>query len=77
MQHANEVYDRQNSTFRLNLEFGLILVNTDSGEYRYFMPYSNESLFQHPIYISRRQDLYRLRLRLSRLNIADFFTPEA
>ena len=54
------------------MEFGLILVNTDSGEYRYFTPYSNESLFERPIYVSRRQDLHRLRLRLERLNITDF-----
>ena len=72
MTHANEVYDRQQSAFRVNLEFGLILVNTDSGEYRYFTPYSNESLFERPIYVSRRQDLHRLRLRLQRLNITDF-----
>ena len=71
MTHANEVYDRQQSAFRVNLEFGLILVNTDSGEYRYFTPYSNESLFDHPIYVSRRQDLHRLRLRLQGLNITD------
>ena len=57
------------SAFRLNLEFGLVLVNTDTGEYRYFVPYSNEALFQRPIYISRRQDLRRLRLRLNSLNI--------
>ena len=72
MQHANQVYEKQNSAFRLNLEFGLILVNTDSGEYRYFTPYSNEALFNRPIYVSRRQDLRRLRLRLQGLNITDF-----
>ena len=72
MSRANEMYDRQQSAFRLNLEFGLILVNTDTGEYRYFVPYSNEALFQRPIYISRRQDLQRLKLRLKRLNITDY-----
>ena len=48
---ANQVYERQNCAFRLNLEFGLILVNTDSGEYRYFTPNSNEALFYRPIYV--------------------------
>ena len=72
MQLANQVYDRQNSAFRFNMEFGLILVNTQTEEYRYFTPYSNESLFERPLYISRRQDLHRLRLRLQRLNITDF-----
>ena len=56
MARADEGYDRQQTAFRLNLEFGLIVVNTDSGEYRYFTPYSNAELFQRPIYVSRRQD---------------------
>lgn len=29
MQAAYEIYDRQNRAFRLNLECGLILVNTE------------------------------------------------
>ena len=72
MSHANYIYDRQQSAFRLNLEFGLILVNPETGEYRYFTPYSNEALFDRPIYVSRRQDIRRLRLRLERLNITDY-----
>ena len=62
MPSANQMYDTQQQAFRLNLKFGLILVNSESGEYRYLTPYSNESLFQRPIYIFRRQDLHRLRL---------------
>ena len=62
----------KDKTVHLNLEFGLVLVNTDSGEYRYFTPYSNEALFDRPIYVSRRQDLRQLRLRLQGLNITNF-----
>ena len=36
MSSANQMYDTQQQAFRLNLEFGLILVNSESGEYRYF-----------------------------------------
>lgn len=48
MNHAQRIYDRQNNAFRLNLEFGLILRHTETGEYRYFRPHANESLFQRP-----------------------------
>ena len=72
MSRAYQMYDEQGTSFRLNIEFGLILLNTETEEYRYFTPYSNESLFERPIYISRRQDLHRLRSRLQRLNITDF-----
>lgn len=72
MEQAQNIYDRQGHTFRLNLEFGLILRNTETGEYRYFRAYANASLFQRPVYISRRRDLNRLRLRLERFNVTDF-----
>ena len=72
MTRAQEIYERQQNAFRLNLEFGLILRHTETGEYRYFRPYSNETLFQRPIYVSKRRDLNRLRLRLQRFNVTDF-----
>ena len=35
MEHAERIYDRQGHAFRLNMEFGLILRHTETGEYRY------------------------------------------
>ena len=69
MQAANEIYDRQNNAFRLNLEFGLILVHSETGEYRYFKPNHNQELFTRPIYVSKRPHLNRLLLRMRQLNI--------
>jgi hypothetical protein len=50
MEQAEEIYDRQGHAFRLKLEFGLILRNTETGEFRYFRAYGNESLFERPVY---------------------------
>lgn len=72
MEHVERIYDRQGHAFRLNLEFGLILRRTETGEYRYFRPFANESLFERPIYMSRRKDLNRLRLHLQRFDVTDF-----
>lgn len=72
MQAGNEIYDRQNKAFWLNLEFGLILKNSETGEYRYFKPYHNHEVFQSPIYISKRIHLKRLQYRMQRLNITDY-----
>ena len=69
MEHPQHIYDRQDYAFRLNLEFGLILLHTI---YRYSRPFQNESLFERPDYISRRKDLNRLRLRLQRFNVTDY-----
>jgi hypothetical protein len=53
MTRVQDIYERQQYSFRLNLEFGLILRHTETGEYRYFKPFSNDTLFQRPIYVSR------------------------
>lgn len=72
MQAGNEIYDRQQKAFRLNLEFGLILKKTETGEYRYFKPYHNQEVFERPIYVSRRIHLKRLQHRMQQLNITDY-----
>jgi hypothetical protein len=72
MTWAQDIYEQQQCAIRLNLEFGLILRHTETGEYRYFKLFSNETLFQRPIYVSRRRDLNRLKLRLQRFNVTDF-----
>ena len=72
MTRVQDIYERQQYAFRLNLEFGLILRHTETGEYRYFKPFSNDTLFQRPIYVSRWRDLNRLKLRLQRFNVTDF-----
>ena len=76
MEAMQDIYDRQQHAFRLNLHFGLILVNTETGEYRYFRPFSNEALFTRPIYVSRRHDLTKLRKRLERFNVMDYILQQ-
>lgn len=71
-KQETEIYDRQQKAFRLNLEFGLILKNTETGEYRYFKPYHNQEVFERPIYVSRRIHLKRLQHRMQQLNITDY-----
>lgn len=49
--------------------FGVVLENRETGEFRYFVPYNNNGIFERPLYISRRTDLQWLRLRLQRMDI--------
>jgi hypothetical protein len=44
----------------------------ETGEFRYFRAYGNESLFERPVYVWRRRDLNRLRLRLQRFDITNY-----
>ena len=66
MRLAEDVYQRQERAFRLNLVFGVILQNRETGRYRYFVPYTNSGIFERPIFISKRTDLQRLRHELER-----------
>ena len=72
MEQADRIYDRQGHAFLLNLEFGLILRHTETSEYSNFRSFANEALLERPVYISRRKDLNRLRLRLQRFDVNDF-----
>ena len=73
MDVMEEIYDCQHHAFRLNLQFGLILRNNETYEYRYFGRFANHSLFTRLMYISRRPDLFKLRRRLETFNFEDHF----
>lgn len=70
-QAADDIYNQQDHAFKLNLSFGVILRHRETGEYRYFRPFYNDSVLDRPLYISRRRDLRTLVLRLRR---KDLFT---
>ena len=50
----DEIFTDQNGAFKINLSLGLILRNMESGEYRYFAPHVNDSLFPSPFLIGSR-----------------------
>ena len=63
MGFADNIYNREQRAFRLNIVFGVILQHRETGQYRYFVPYNNNGIFERPFYLSKRADLNRLRLR--------------
>ena len=72
MNQVNDIYDRQNHAFKLNLIFGLILKNTETGTYRYFKPYTKEYVFDRPMYISIRKDLKKIKSKFQQMNITTY-----
>ena len=66
---ADAMYEQQHHAFKLNLSFGVILRNRETGEYRYFRPFYNDSVLERPLYVSRRRDLRTLTLRLRRMDL--------
>ena len=53
----DEIFTDQNGAFKINLSLGLILRNMETGEYRYFAPHVNDSLFPSPFLIGSRKYL--------------------
>ena len=44
MGFAENIYNREQRAFRLNIVFGVILQHRETGQYRYFLPY-NRSVY--------------------------------
>lgn len=69
MGYAEDIYRQQERAFRLSVVFGVILQNRQTDQYRYFVPYNNNGIFERPVYVSRRTDRHRLRQQLERKDI--------
>lgn len=63
MGFAEYISRQQDRAFRLNVVFGVNLQNRETGDYKYFIPYSNNGIFERLLYISRRKDIVTELLR--------------
>ena len=52
-----EVFRQQTAAFKMNVAFGFILRNTETGEVRFYYPSQNGFLFDEPVLIANQQDL--------------------
>ena len=68
-QHINEIYDQRNEAFRINLSLGLILFNSETNSYRYFIPFHNTRVLSHPRMISSRKSIAHLMNSLMKMDI--------
>ena len=58
-QVIKDVFKQQKTAFKMNLAFGFILRNTETGEVKYYYPSQNGFLYEEPILISNEEDLNR------------------
>ena len=54
------IFKQQTSAFKINLAFGFLLRNSETGEVRYYYPSQNGFVFQEPILIANHEDLENL-----------------
>ena len=72
--HLNHIYETENTTFRINLAFGVILRNEEMGQYRYYLPYYNSTLLDFLVRINNRNDLIKFFRRSESLDLIDLAT---
>ena len=69
--HLTQIYNNQENAFRINFSFGMILQNTETGEYRYYIPYFNNKILHFPFTISNRNSIRFLIFKLAKLGIVE------
>ena len=73
MKEVQLVYQNQQHAFRMNIMFGIILRHVETGEYRYFIPDQNETLFDQPILINSPRDVtLKLRRKLNGTDLMEY-----
>jgi len=67
--HLSQVYAEQKEAFKANIALGLVLRHSETGEFRYFVPYNNVTLFDQPTVISKPSDMEKLKQRILKLSM--------
>ena len=69
--HLTQIYNDQESAFRINFSFGMILQNTETGEYSYYILYFNNKILHFQFTISNRNSIRFLMFKLAKLNVIE------
>ena len=70
-QHLDDVFESQVNAFKLNVSFGIILKNSATNQLRYFIPHSNQTLFNTSEIVTSRGDLDRIVERIKSIDVQD------
>ena len=73
LQHLNQVFADQSTVFKLNISFGFILRNNETGESQYHhSSRNNNQAFDAPFQISNATDLQQVHDALQNLDILEW-----
>lgn len=65
-----KITEVEKMSFRFNISVGFILQNIETGDYRYFIPDRNETLFPNPILIGSLEDVdKKMRGKFDNINL--------
>ena len=68
MTQINDIYEKEDKAFQLNLSFGFIMENKTTKNLRYYVPYVNSNIFAKPVVLTDQKSVRRLRKVLSKFD---------
>jgi G:T-mismatch repair DNA endonuclease (very short patch repair protein) len=68
-QQVKYIYQKETRSLKMNIAFGFILKNIETGKLCYFKPYMNQNVLEYPISISVKEDMEVLYEKIKSLDI--------
>ncbi len=75
-RHFMEIKDDQKGNFKMNLAFGFILRNLETGELRFFHPSQNNTILDVPVRISDQNDVTDIADKLDQDDIFSYIDAQ-
>ena len=73
IQHLDEIFNDQSTVFKLNVSFGFILRNNETGALQYYYASrNNDQVFEEPFQITTSADLPHVREALQNLDVLEW-----
>ena len=70
-QQLAEIFYLHDESFKLNISFGFIMTNIETGKHQYFYPARNQTLLSQPCRISQYSDIITLIQKLKDMDILE------
>ena len=67
------IFRSQKNAFKINLAFGFILSNVETGEKRYYYPSQNGLVLDQPLVVANKADLRRVLQRVGQMDWLEYF----
>lgn len=72
VNQAEQIFNKQQTAFKIQFSFGFILRHIETGEFRYFIPARNLTLLERPFLIKNMTSIRRLKKKLEDISLQDF-----
>lgn len=72
VNQAEQIFNKQQTAFKIQFSFDFILRHIETGEFRYFFPARNLTLLERPFLIKNMTSIRRLKKKLEDISLQDF-----